>query len=204
MGRELLAEPLVTGFWLFAPADVSVLLALHCETQCVRRAWRASGSRLIRFPVFHTFTFSCGANVRLRRSTPTHGRFCNRTFQLSSPQRWDIDAVRRGRATASMGHRCCPGDIHGPLLRLPGPAEQHRCPIVAVAAQDWRPGAWCARSGRPQQRAAFDDAHKLVLTLRRPPASATAGIPRSNVTRYLSSGRKFDGPVRLRLLASTA
>jgi hypothetical protein len=25
-------------------------------------------------------------------------------------------------------------DIHGPPLRLPGPAEQQRCPIVAVAA----------------------------------------------------------------------
>ena len=37
-------------------------------------------------------------------------------------QRWPSDAVRRGRATATMDHRCCGNDIHGPLLRLPGPA----------------------------------------------------------------------------------
>src|ERR1700761_2940416 len=31
-----------------------------------------------------------------------------------------------------MGQRCCGNDIYGPLLRLPGPAEPHRCPIVAL------------------------------------------------------------------------
>ena len=60
------------------------------------------------------------------RDTATPHMQCgaaDRTFQLSSPQRWDIDAVRRGQATATMGHRCCGNDIHGPPLRLPGPAE---------------------------------------------------------------------------------
>ena len=49
------------------------------------------------------------------------------------PQRWPIDAAPSGRATATMGHRCCGNRIHGPSLRLPGPAEQHRWPIVAAA-----------------------------------------------------------------------
>ena len=57
-------------------------------------------------------------------------------FQLASPQRWPSDAARRGRATATMGDRCCGNDIHGPSLRLADPAEQHRCPIVAVAAPE--------------------------------------------------------------------
>ncbi len=68
------------------------------------------------------------------------------TFPLSSPQRWDIDAVRRVLATATMAHGCRCRSKDGPSLRLPGPPEQHRWPIVAVAARDWRPGARRARS----------------------------------------------------------
>ncbi len=55
-----------------------------------------------------------------------------------------------------MGHRCCASDIHGPPLRLPGPAEQHRWPIVAVAARDWRPGARYARSRAAPGKAGRD------------------------------------------------
>ncbi len=54
------------------------------------------------------------------------------------PQRWAMDAVRPGRVTASMGHRCGGNDIDGSSLRLPGPAQQHRCPIVAVRGRGWR------------------------------------------------------------------
>ena len=46
-----------------------------------------------------------------------------------------MDAVRPGAETATMGHRCGGNDIHGPPLRLPGPAEQHPWAIVAAAAR---------------------------------------------------------------------
>ena len=63
----------------------------------------------------------------------------NRTSQLSPPQRWPIDVFSGysapGRATATMGHRCCGNRIHGPSLRSAAPAEQHRCPTDAAAAR---------------------------------------------------------------------
>ncbi len=44
----------------------------------------------------------------------------------------------RGRVTASMGHRCCGNDIHGPSLRLPVPATAatlgHGCVSVGVSS----------------------------------------------------------------------
>ncbi len=102
-------------------------------------------------------------------------RTCTQTgyqIYISSPQLCPSDAARRGRVTASMGHRCCGSDIHGPSLRLPGPAEQHRCPIVAVAARGWRPGAWCSGSGRPQQRAPDTGAERAGNRAARNSASA--------------------------------
>ncbi len=50
-------------------------------------------------------------------------------------QRCRIDAARAGRATATMGHRCCGNNIDGPPLRLVGRAEQHRWPIDAVLSE---------------------------------------------------------------------
>ncbi len=72
--------------------------------------------------------------IPLRRPRTGRRRRADRAFRFSSPQRWPSDAVRWGRPTATMAQRCCWNRIHGPSLRLHGPAEQHRCPIVAVAA----------------------------------------------------------------------
>ncbi len=47
-------------------------------------------------------------------------------------QRWPIDAVRAGSATATMGHRCCGNVNAGPPLSFASPAEPQRCPIDAV------------------------------------------------------------------------
>ncbi len=58
-----------------------------------------------------------------------------RAYPRGGPQRWAMDAAGQGRVTASMGHRSCGNDICGPSLRLPGPAEQHRWPIVAVCGR---------------------------------------------------------------------
>ena len=68
---------------------------------------------------------------------PRAGRWhpANPAFHLSEPHRWPIDAVRRGRVTATMGHRCCGNNNDGPPLRFPGPAQPHRWPIDAVAAR---------------------------------------------------------------------
>ena len=65
------------------------------------------------------------------------------------PQRWPIDVVWPGRATATMGHRCCCNRIHGPSLRFVGPAEQHRCPTDAVAARARRADCPQCRNSAP-------------------------------------------------------
>jgi hypothetical protein len=120
------------------------------------------------------------AAARLRRLRTGRRHPADRIFQLSSPQRCPIDAVRRGRATATMGHRCCGNDIHGPSLRYPGPAEQHQCPIVAVAAPGaggqvpGMPGAGDLNGGHREPGAYLSDrqqlAHRLALPLDGPPA----------------------------------
>jgi glycine/D-amino acid oxidase-like deaminating enzyme len=46
--------------------------------------------------------------------------------------RWDIDAVRPGRLTATVAHRCGCRSIDGPWLRLHAPPEQHLWASVAV------------------------------------------------------------------------
>ncbi len=67
---------------------------------------------------------------------------------------------RRGQATATMGHRCCGHDIHGPPLRLPGPAEQHQWPIVAVAALGLAPK--CLVGQKPGDADALDLLRALI------------------------------------------
>ncbi len=93
---------------------------------------------------------------------------------------------RRGRLTATMGHRCCGNDIHGPPLRLPGPAEQHRWAIVAAAtgADGELPGLPRAgpRTARRRTRTLVER-YKLIFSRpgqqahRRPCAGALAPTP---------------------------
>src|SRR6201996_6449795 len=59
-----------------------------------------------------------------------------------------MDVVRRGRATATVVHRCGASDIAGSSLRLPGLAEQHRWAIVAVAGTGRAPECLAGRQAR--------------------------------------------------------
>ncbi len=97
------------------------------------------------------------AGHAIRPGRPRTGRGTRRTGHFSSahrndvpstlsggrgqPQRWAIVAARM----TSMGHRC----------GCPRPAEQHRCPIVAVAAR----GAGGQVPGGPEARD-LNDGHR--------------------------------------------
>ncbi len=127
---------------------------------------------------------SAGRGARGALRWPRAGRWLRGTGHFGSGHRNDVALMLwggGGAGTATVGHRCGGSDIGGPLLRLRGPAEQHRCPIVAVAvavavgvgvgvavavgvavgvgvgvgvpAWGWRPGAWRARSRGPERRA---------------------------------------------------
>ncbi len=97
-----------------------------------RRSWLRKPPRQPARPAIRPRRPAAGTCEPLRAAADWAAAPANRTFRLGSPLRWAIDAVRQGRETATVGHRCCGNDIHGSPLRLPGPAEQHPCPIVAL------------------------------------------------------------------------
>ena len=76
-----------------------------------------------------------------------------RAYPRGGPQRWAMDAVRPGAATATMGHRCC-GNRHPWAIVAVRPARLNRIDVpslrFAARADGEMPGSSGAGTRRPE------------------------------------------------------